>query len=701
MPDIWDNFPDAEDASPDPWGQFPDAKELGARKESQPPQSTMEWLEDRARAWAMGSTFRFADEVAARMGSLGNTAMRGLGMDLPERNYADIKAEIAADQKRFEESNPKTALGLEIAGGMVTPAIGANVAARAGQAVANATRTGMIGRGVASGTLVGAPSGALYGAGASEADTAGGIAGDALKGAATGALAGGVAGAVAEPLVRGGIWALKNVIAPFANVSRGIVAPEQEALRRYATAAAEDARPNIPRAAPPLSETEFAAAQARGQPVLPLEMGGSNARALARASANTNPTAREILEGATDPRFASQGERAAEWLTTLGTTGGQSEAVRQQLTATARAMTAPRYAQAYREGAAGIDSRALTQLETAPALNRAMKEARERMANAHAVDGVAGDVEQRIVGQNGYTLEFWDKVKQSLDDRITDAQAKGRNGEFRDLTRVKERLVSELDRAVPSYADARNSAFSAFNASNAFEAGEKFATAGARNNNEAARAAIARMTPEERDLFGEAYLNRLIHGAEEGVDRRNLALTMANSKASRDRLEMALGPSRAREVEAYLHVENLMELSRKAISGNSTTARQLAEMGVTYGVGGGAATYGAYSQDPRALAVAAFLGGRKVAMSVSERKVSLELAKLLTSGNPQNVQQAIATIGATPSILNNLRRLAAPASGTAATQTSAPERQPAPRAQARDPLEIAIDSYRASRFPAN
>jgi hypothetical protein len=215
-------------------------------------------------------------------------------------------------------------------------------------------------------------------------------------------------------------------------------------------------------------------------------------------------------------------------------------------------------------------------------------------------EGRTTNVDDRIVGRNGYTLEYYDAAKQSLDDRFNTLLARGSNGEARELIAVRDRLVGILDNAVPSYAPARGTASTFFGASNALEAGESFATAGARYENQAARYAFSEMTDAEQTLFREGYISRLISAAEELGDRRDLVGMIANnSPATRERLEMVLGPVRARQVETYLHVENLMELGRKEIMGGSPTTRFLKGLGLigdTSAAGGIGA--GLYTGDP-------------------------------------------------------------------------------------------------------
>jgi hypothetical protein len=91
---------------------------------------------------AAGATFNYADEIAAIMGSAGNTAMRGLGIDIPEKSYRSILNELHGQEKQFEKSHPKTALTAEIAGAL-TPG-GARFILNAPRWSGRALRSGMV-----------------------------------------------------------------------------------------------------------------------------------------------------------------------------------------------------------------------------------------------------------------------------------------------------------------------------------------------------------------------------------------------------------------------------------------------------------------------------------------------------------------------------------------------------------------------------
>src|SRR5262249_51182407 len=129
------------------------------------------------------------------------------------------------------------------------------------------------------------------------------------------------------------------------------------------------------------------------------------------------------------------------------------------------------------------------------------------------------------------------------------------------------------------------------------------------------------------------------------------------SPASRERIALALGRGAADRMEAFLRTENLMDLPRRALQGNSTTVRQLTELGLAGGVG--AVSTGGDLSDPStyinaALAYALLHGGR-AGMRAIDQNVAREVAQMLASGDPAVVRRAIDRLGQSPRLLHALR----------------------------------------------
>jgi hypothetical protein len=451
----------------------------------------------------------------------------------------------------------------------------------------------------------------------------------------------------------------KAVAAPVRNAVRGAVNPEGEAARRVAesyrsTMAGEGA--NIP----PENLQHMAASQLQERMAAPggdasfggetrlMDIMGERGRALARSAANTSPEARDTLQSVIQPRFEAQAPRLEEFLRDVsgGPTAGESRAALEEMARTARK---PFYDAAFRAGANGINSPALDELTQSPAVQEAVRDATKTFANRRT----AGRTVTDPYGTEGPTLEFWDIVKRNLNDSHGALSRAGRNAEAGDVAGITDRLVSALDEAVPSYAQARGVAHGIFRANDALEAGANYVTS--RVGAQEAEKAIAQMTKQERQLFRQGYTERLIEHANEVGDRRNLASTIAGSPAARERMEVALGPMRAQQVETFLHHERLMDLARGAVSGNSTTARQLMELGLAGGVG---SLVGGFSLTNPAGWIAAVItkyGANKAGAAIDTR-VANHVAQLLASRDPSVMRRGIKLAASNPNILSALRR---------------------------------------------
>jgi hypothetical protein len=240
------------------------------------------------------------------------------------------------------------------------------------------------------------------------------------------------------------------------------------------------------------------------------------------------------------------------------------------------------------------------------------------------------------------SLQFWDSVKRNL-DRVGTRDAQ-------DFARV---LRDHLDTLVPSYQQARAGAAHFFGARDALEAGQNFVTA--RMANADARRALAQMTPTERQLFQDGFVSRFVESLNEVGDRRSILNKIAESPAARDRLNIALGRDRAAELEAGLRVEGIMDLARNAVQGNSTTARQLAELGLaggTYGISTGG---NVLSPSPSALLNAAIVYGAARGKGAINERLSRRVAEMLASNDPRILLQGIRTVARNQNLFNSLR----------------------------------------------
>lgn len=655
------NFFDQFDgpASPAPkGGNFFDRFDAAAPTAPAPSVSMPEAL---GRGAAQGATFNLYDELRGLIEAGGadpkdSASLSGLiqgaykywtGDPEAVRRY-DATAKRERDlTKKVEAERPYSSMAGNVAGAVALPV---------GAALQAPTLPARIARGAAVGTATGA----AYGAGEGEGLT------DSLTKAATGGAIGTVAGGLAPVALRGIEAAGRGIaqaVEPFTNKVRGFADPEAEAARRVTAAIARDYRNGDPG----LAGREFREAAQAGQPVNVMDLGGETTRAVARSAANSSPEARGTLNRAINDRFEGQGDRLTDWLNRTFHYPN-AHAQQQAIDQVERNVNRAAYARAYQAGDRDIMSPELERLLGAPAVADAMRSAVERGQNRAITQGF-GAFNPRVTIENGVVrfnrgasgapaypnIQLWDYTYRELRDAGQQAFRAGRNEEGGALTNLAQTMRGELDRLVPEYGNARGIAARFFQAENALEAGQNFV---AQNfGNREARQAIARMSPQERQLFQDGFVSRYVETIQKVGDRRNVLNQINNSPAAREKIEIAIGPQRARELEAFLRVEGVMDLARNAVQGNSTTARQLIEAGLAGGVTGGAAT-GDYS--PGSLMTFAVMGAaaRGAAGKLNQRidqRVARQVGNMLTSNDPRVLQQGVRIVARNPRMLENLR----------------------------------------------
>ena len=284
----------------------------------------------------------------------------------------------------------------------------------------------------------------------------------------------------------------------------------------------------------------------------------------------------------------------------------------------------------------------LAQLAQAPVVADAIKGATRTGANKAAVEGfkpvknpfaATADGNITLADPNVTpSLQFWDAVKRNLDDKIGTLQRSGENSAARDAIELRRQLVEGLDAAAPAYKEARAGAAAFFGAEDALSAGEMFATPAAKGKNSEYARAIAKMSEPERKLFADGFASRLSQQISETGDRRSVLNSIFQSPAARERVTLALGPQKAKEFEAFMRVEGLMDSLRTAVQGNSTTTRQLVEAGLAGGIGG------YLSADN--FSAGAMLGAvARVGKMRIDARVAKRVGEMLSSGDPAEFQR--------------------------------------------------------------
>lgn len=551
-----------------------------------------------------------------------------------------------------DEQYPASALSGNLAGNLAAiGGVGATAAGAEALGMTGAKLLPRVARSAGSSALISGSDTAARGGGAEE------IAGSAAIGAGAGA---------AIPAVGEGVKRLLSAagskIYPMINAARN---PQGEAARRVGMAISRDAA-SAPEAM--LSASDEAVARANNIPLTNVDRGGETTRSLARSVANQSPEARQTIEKVASDRFGAQSYRAGEFIRRL-TNGnvddlGMQDAIRE----TARFVNKPAYDRAFsHRNAQQLFTPGLQDLMQSPSVRRAVAKVPRRSADRAAVEGFKEIGNPFTINSKGAyvlrrkangemvtpTLQFWDQVKRNLDSEIGKAGRAGDNAMKADLTALKNKLVGELDTAVPQYAAARRGAASYFGAEDAIEAGRKFATT-PRSVPEAKKA-FEKFTGVEKSGFAIGYASELIDRIKASGDRMNVINSVFKSQSARESMELVFGAQKVKEIEAYVRVEDIVDRLRGAM-GNSTTARQLQELGLAAGQAGagGLGGYMITGDWKGALAGAALpRAGRYVSDRVNAN-VMASMAKLLAADSAGALKMAVQQAAAKPAYMQAL-----------------------------------------------
>ena len=535
-------------------------------------------------------------------------------------------------QREAQEEHPNAFLAGQVGGALVSPGFGAGtgatLAARAGRAA-----------------LAGAAGGALYGVGSGEGAEERAIGG--LVGADTGALLGGAGAPIAEGV---GLAAGKGLekarsILQTTNAALRPSAVEGAAASRIARALERDAGSGEGFAADPAAA---AAADQAGLQRGVVDYGGETTRALARSAANTSPEARQALGDFAQDRFSAQSQRGAQFIRDM-VGGTDATTLQERLEKTARAQNGPLYKRAYAAGAGPVVPPELQRLAESPGMADAMRVA-ATMGKDRAI------AEGTTFNAGVPNLQFWDNTYRGLRDRADAAFRAGENNRGSALKSLSNQLRDELDNLVPEYAQARSTAAMHFGAQNALEAGQKFVAAKGQNADYAR--VIATMSPPEKELFRSGFASELADRLLEAKDNQNMINhAFVNSEAGRNRIRMALGDDKANQLEAFIRAETIADKLRGAL-GNSTTARQLAEMGLAAGAGG-LLGEGVTNGDVGSIMWAGLLyGGGKLGkhyITVADQQIAKRIGSMLASNDPKVIHDAVRRIARQPKLMDALR----------------------------------------------
>lgn len=546
-------------------------------------QQAAQAADDTARLLASGLTFGYADKLAGAIGGEGTEAERARTQQARERaGWAGTAAELT--------------------GGVAAPVglagRGATLMGRFGTGAMTgakglAARTGLAG-------VEGAGYGALTAAGNDQA---------ILPGAGFGIL-GGFGGNLAGE----GLSALGQKASRALGIARAT--PEERAAGQVFEAAQNV---GSPQALQRLNDL--------GPEAMAIDVLGKRGTALARKASNLSPEAREVLESSLLGRKSGQNVRlAGDIEQAAGLAPGNRMGV-DELKSAAYKNVAPKINAAYeaaREAGADLPREPFRSILETPMGQKAYEDAADSLLNRSATQGFKANSE----------LARLDEMKRILDSKASAAYRAGDNNTGEQAASLARLLRETMDQTIagPEYAAARGLRQQAYKTDEAFDLGAELASGRVPFGMPKKASSVA---DTDRKFLSQGYgakqaENILNKGSTEG------ALNALSTPMAREAMEAALG-GESKAVMDALARERAFNMAARDVTGNSTTARQFAEMlGTGTGVGGAAMLFGA---DPTTSGVAGLLAGalrkgapaiaRKIATD-AEKKAAPHLAEILT-----------------------------------------------------------------------
>lgn len=613
-----------------------------------------------------GATFNLSDEiVGGARGLLSRDLTMGEGID-----------EERAQLGRFREENPKTALGLELGGGLAT-GLGA-----AGAVAGGAKGAAAVGRVAASGVGGGAIGG--YGSGeggpvsASRLGRAG--VGGALGGTAGYALGKVATSRVGDAVSRQGRDLLDALVeasdgpAAYGVTRAGVEAVDpttQAAVRSIFERMGSDADGGLPKARTVLDELRESG---QGEAAMAADVLPGGSRELRRAS-NISPTGEAMARERLTRRGANVGPRVRSALTkATGLTPETTQGGVGDLVAARAAKADPSFATARAEGVANRMTPRTPEIDA--------------FLNEPDVRGIVEELSQmrKFRGMSPDDPEMLDAIFKVFSDRqgkvmasqLVNPKNVGRF-EGENIGAAKSQALDAISGPrgpMPSYRRAVTEFADDSQLKDAYESGVSLFNKPVGD----IRSAMAKMTPDEQELFKRGAFDALIEKrvdplspnpalGEAARQSKGAGQAAVNTQAAADRIREVFGADELARLEAAARAEGRFHQTLTEGVGNSTTAKQLQDMGIF----GSMAQEGAASFSPspmwwgaRAVRGMARKGSDFAAKHLNE-PANREAVRLLTEQGPENIttlMELLEALGQT----NRARTTTAKAVGSALTR---------------------------------
>lgn len=513
-------------------------------------------------------------------------------------------------------TDPIASTAGRVAGGIAT-AVGA---ARAGLSpMANLPARAGLGARVGAGMAEGATYGGLYGFGSGEGSL------DRVTDAAGGAVMGGAIGG-AVPVVAQGV---KAVTKPVTDAVKARVNPAGFASQKIAERLADSN----------MSASQAAARMDREGLSL-ADVGGNSTRSLLRTTTNIPGKAQDTVGSKLTLRQMGQGDRLKVAVSrTLADPDGYL-AAKDEIAETAKRVAAPLFREA--EKTPIHFSETLEGILSTPAGRDALRRAETLAANEQVpfkqlFVNIADDGSttfKRVPDQRA-----WQYIKQAMDDMVdaeTDSLTKKVSNPGRIINNLKNRLLAELDAQNPVYAQARK----AWGGQQSLDKALEFGRNAMSQSPESVRRGLASMGPAEK----EAARAGAAEWVRNAIDQRNFTQNailkfFSNRQQVKNLRALFDNDAQFKTFRQTIFAEAKKRATYEAVKGNSSTARQLADMADTGGLREGAEFVGNAVRNGPISATLQWVGSRLRMLGGLTPEVAENIAQRLTTSRPDAVRQ--------------------------------------------------------------
>lgn len=512
---------------------------------------------------AVRGALPFSDEISAAGGAVGGSIaniLKGKPADISKEYDESLNAQRHR-MKSFEENNPTTATVSQLLGGVATIPLGGALKAPS----------------IAKSAMQSAGIGALFGLGEGENLD------DRLKqGASSGVISGALGGAIP---------AVGKIVSPiYDSVLSSInsrLKPADWASKKLASALERD---NLS-----IKDFQKKFSDLGGEATL-ADSGGSNVLALAEVLANAPGKGAEKAR-VFQNRVEGQDSRLYDSINQNISPVQDFYGKISELTDIGKKKAAPLYAQAYQNPEMAL-SPALADMAQTPSVKRAFDRAKtiageegyaipdnnyfsksQKSKEVLGIDPITYELTKSLEPESQKSLSWkdWDYIKRGLDDvleenrnPITGKLNLDELGRAQAITRSK--LVGELDRLNPKYAEARQAFAEPARLKESLTLGREFD----KLDPEQIKQQFDRMLPEEQEMFKSGVSRRLKDKIDKTKDGGDATRRILASDLDRKQLQSILGEGQYKAFEKDVSRENLFAKNRNTILSNSATARRLA-----------------------------------------------------------------------------------------------------------------------------